>query len=78
VNFGSRATFALAELQVAADGTAQWDMINLTGAEYVATIKDELIAPYDYAIIDASHVPPEYKEEYSIKFSLFLFVMCWD
>jgi putative spermidine/putrescine transport system substrate-binding protein len=78
VNFGSGASLALAKLQVAAGGAAQWDIINLTGAEYVAAVKDRLIVPYDYGIIDASHVPPEYKEAYGIKFALFLFVMCWD
>jgi len=53
-------------------------MINLTGGEYVEAVKQKLIVPYDYSVIDASHVPPEYKEEYGIKFSLYLFVMCWD
>jgi putative spermidine/putrescine transport system substrate-binding protein len=78
VNFGSGASLALAKLQTASGGPAQWDMINLTGSEYVAAIRDKLIVPYDYSIIDTSHVPPEYKEEYGIKFSLYLFVMCWD
>lgn len=78
VNFGSGASLALARLQTMSGGAAQWDVINLTGGEYVAAVKDKLIVPYDYHIIDASHVPPEYKEEYGIKFSLFLFVMCWN
>jgi len=78
VNFGSGASLALAKLQTMTGGAAQWDIINLTGAEYVAAVRDKLIVPYDYGIIDASHVPPEYKEEYGIKFALFLFVMCWD
>jgi putative spermidine/putrescine transport system substrate-binding protein len=78
VNFGSGASLALAKLQVAAGGPAQWDIVNLTGAEYVEAIKDKLIVPYDYSIIDASHVPPQYKQDYGIKFALFLFVMCWD
>jgi putative spermidine/putrescine transport system substrate-binding protein len=78
VNFGAGASLALAKLQTASGGAAQWDMINLTGSEYVAAIKDKLIVPYDYSIIDASHVPQEYREDYGIKFALFLFVMCWD
>jgi putative spermidine/putrescine transport system substrate-binding protein len=78
VNFGSGASLALAKLQTASGGAAQWDMINLTGSEYVEAVKQKLIVPYDYSVIDASHVPPEYKEEYGIKFSLYLFVMCWD
>jgi putative spermidine/putrescine transport system substrate-binding protein len=78
VNFGAGASLALAKLQTTSGGAAQWDIVNLTGSEYFAAIKDKLIVPYDYSIIDTSHVPPEYKLEYGIKFSLFLFVMCWD
>ena len=78
VNFGSGASLALAKLQTVSGGAAQWDLINLTGAEYVAAIKEKLIVPYDYSVIDTTHVPPEYKQEYGIKFSLYLFVMCWD
>ena len=78
VNFGSGASLALAKLQTMSGSAAQWDMINLTGGEYVEAVKQKLIVPYDYSVIDASHVPPEYKEEYGIKFSLYLFVMCWD
>lgn len=78
VNFGSGASLALAKLQTTSGGAAQWDMINLTGGEYVSAVKDKLIVPYDYSIINASHVPPQYKESHGIKFSLYLFVMCWD
>ncbi len=78
VNFGSGASLALAKLQTTSGGPAQWDIINLTGSEYYAAVKEKLIVPYDYSIIDAAHVPPEYKQDYGIKFSLFLFVMCWD
>lgn len=78
VNFGSGASLALAKLQTLSGGPAQWDMISLTGSEYVEAIKDKLIVPYDYSIIDTTNVPPEYKEEYGIKYSLYLFVMCWN
>jgi putative spermidine/putrescine transport system substrate-binding protein len=78
VNFGSGASLALAKLQTTSGGPAQWDLINLTGGEYVTAVKEKLIVPYDYSIINTTHVPPEYKQEYGIKFSLYLFVMCWD
>ena len=61
VNFGSGASLALAKLQTMSGSAAQWDMINLTGGEYVEAVKQKLIVPYDYSVIDASHVPPEYK-----------------
>jgi putative spermidine/putrescine transport system substrate-binding protein len=78
VNFGSGASLALAKLQTVSGGPAQWDLINLTGAEYFVAIKEKLIVPYDYSIIETTNVPPQYKQEYGIKFSLYLFVMCWD
>jgi len=78
VNFGSGASLALAKLQTASGSAAQWDMINLTGGEYVAAVKDKLVVPYDYKIIDTTQVPTQYKEEYGIKYSLYLFVMSWD
>src|SRR5580692_5274480 len=61
VNFGGNASLALAKLQTTSGTAAQWDLINLTGAEYLAAIDENIIAPYDYSIVDASHIPPEYK-----------------
>ena len=78
VNFGANASLALAKLQVASGSPAQWDIVVLTGAEYLTAIEQNLILPYDYSIIDATHVPPEYKQSHGIKLSLYLFAMSWD
>jgi putative spermidine/putrescine transport system substrate-binding protein len=78
VNFGANASLALAKLQVASGSPAQWDLVVLTGAEYLTAIDQNLILPYDYGIIDASHVPPQYKGTHGIKLSLYLFAMSWD
>ena len=78
VNFGANASLALAKLQVASGSPAQWDIIVLTGAEYIAAIEQNLIEPYDYSIIDSSHIPPEYKGTHGVKLSLYLFSMMWD
>ena len=78
VNWGANASLALAKLQTATGGPAQWDIIVLTGAEYVAAIEQNLIAPYDYSIIESDHIPPEYKGSHGVKLSLYLFSMCWD
>jgi putative spermidine/putrescine transport system substrate-binding protein len=77
VNFGSGTSLALAKLQ-ASTRPAQWDIINLTGAEQQLAIRDQLAVPYDYGIIDASHMPPEYREIYGVKYSVFMFAMAWD
>src|SRR5271163_1574920 len=78
VNFGGNASLALAKLQTTSGTSAQWDLINLTGAEYLAAIDENIIVPYDYSIVDASHIEPEFKGTHGIKFSLYLFGMGYD
>jgi putative spermidine/putrescine transport system substrate-binding protein len=78
VNVGSNASFALAKLQNQSGGPAQWDLISLSGAEYIEAINQKVIVPYDYSIIDPTNIVPEYKHTHGVKFSLFLFVMAWD
>jgi len=77
VNFGSGTSLALAKLQ-ASTNPAQWDIVNLSGAEEQLAIRDKLVVPYDYGIVDSSHMPPEYKETYGVKYSAFMFAMAWD
>jgi putative spermidine/putrescine transport system substrate-binding protein len=78
VNFGSNAGLALAKLQVAAGAPSQWDITELTGSEYVEAIKQNLILPFDYSIVNASNFVPGYKESHGVKFSSYMFVMAWD
>ena len=53
VNFGSGASLALAKLQSMSGSASQWDIIELTGGEYVEAVKQNLIVPFDYIVIDA-------------------------
>jgi putative spermidine/putrescine transport system substrate-binding protein len=78
VNFGSNASLALAKLQTTSGTAAQWDLINLTGAEYLTAIDEDIIVPYDYSIVGASQVPPEFRGTHGIKFALYLFGMAYD
>lgn len=78
VNFGSNASLALAKLQVAAGSPSQWDITELTGSEYVEAIKQNLILPFDYSIVNASNLVPGYKESHGVKFSSYMFAMAWD
>ncbi|HUA54868.1 MAG TPA: extracellular solute-binding protein [Candidatus Sulfotelmatobacter sp.] len=77
VNFGSGTSLALAKLQ-ASTNPAQWDIINLSGAEEQLAIRDKLIVPYDYSIVDSSRMPTGYREPYGVKYSAFMFAMAWD
>jgi putative spermidine/putrescine transport system substrate-binding protein len=78
VNIGPSSSLALAKLQNASGSPAQWDIVGLTGAEYLEAVEQKLIVPYDYSIIDPTYIPPEYRGSHGVKFSLFLFVMAWD
>jgi putative spermidine/putrescine transport system substrate-binding protein len=78
VNIGSGASLALVKLQNSSGTPAQWDICSLSGAEYFEAIAQNLIVPYDYSIVDATNIVPEYKHSHGVKFSLFLFVMAWD
>jgi putative spermidine/putrescine transport system substrate-binding protein len=78
VNFGSNASLALAKLQVAAGAPSQWDITELTGSEYVEAIKQDLILPFDYSIVDGSKLVEGYKESHGVKFSSYMFAMAWD
>jgi putative spermidine/putrescine transport system substrate-binding protein len=78
VNFGSNASMALAKLQVAAGAPSQWDITELTGSEYVEAIKQNLILPFDYSIVNADNLVPGYKESHGVKFSSYMFAMAWD
>ena len=77
VNMGANASLALTKLQ-AETSPAQWDIIDITGSEYEIAVRQNLLLPYDYSIIDTTHVPAEYKQPYGIKYVLFGFVMAWD
>ncbi len=78
VNIGSGASLALAKLQNSSGTAAQWDIISLSGPEYLEAIEQKLIVPYDYSIIESKNIPPTYKMPYGVPFSLYLYVMAWD
>src|SRR5439155_2365809 len=64
VNIGPNASLALAKLQNSSGTPSQWDIVSLSGAEYFEAIAQKLIAPYDYSIIDATNIVPEYKHSH--------------
>ncbi|MBV9826581.1 MAG: extracellular solute-binding protein [Alphaproteobacteria bacterium] len=78
VLLGSNASLALAKLQVVSGQRAQWDIVELTGAEYETAIREKITVPLDYSVVDASAIPPEYKGSHGVKFVLYLNVMAWD
>jgi putative spermidine/putrescine transport system substrate-binding protein len=78
VNLGANASLALAKLQNASGGAAQWDIVELNGSEYELAVRDNLLLPYDYGVVDPTNIAPEYKRPYGVKVALFLWVMAWD
>jgi putative spermidine/putrescine transport system substrate-binding protein len=78
VNLGAGASLALAKLQASSSGAAQWDIVELTGAEYQLAVRTNLLMPLDYSAMDVTHVPAEYRPAYGLKYIFFIFVMAWD
>ncbi|WP_187829997.1 extracellular solute-binding protein [Siccirubricoccus phaeus] len=79
VNFGTNASLALARLQASSGGPAQWDIIVMSGSEYASAVEQNLLAPYDYAVVDPhGRIPAAYRQSHGVKLSLYLFSMCWD
>jgi putative spermidine/putrescine transport system substrate-binding protein len=78
VNWGSNASLALAKLQATSGAPAQWDIVVLTGAEYISAVEQKLISPWDYTQFADANIPLEYQQSHGVKFSLYLFVMAWD
>lgn len=78
VNFGANASLTLAELQITSGSAAQWDIVVLTGAEYVTALNKNLLEPYDYKIVDATYAPPEYRGSHGIKITNYLFGIAYD
>ncbi len=77
VKLGENTSLAPLKLQVQS-GNVQWDIAELTGSEYEVAVKEDLLEPFDYGIIDTAGVPAYAKQEFGIKYALFLFVMAWD
>ncbi len=77
VKLGENTSLAPLKLQVQS-GNVQWDIAELTGSEYEVAVKENLLEPFDYGVIDTSGVPSYAKKEFGIKYALFLFVMAWD
>lgn len=77
VNVGSGASLALAKLQIAS-GTAQWDIVELTGNEYMLAVEQDLLLPLDYDVIDTSNTPDEFKERHGIVYFLSMGLMVYD
>jgi putative spermidine/putrescine transport system substrate-binding protein len=65
------------KLQVTS-GNVEWDLPELSGAEFQTAKAQDLVEPYDYDEVDASKVPEDAKDDYGIRISLFMFVMAWD
>jgi putative spermidine/putrescine transport system substrate-binding protein len=77
VNLGEGASLSQLKLQVQA-GKVQWDIVELTAPEYEIAVKENLLEPLDYNVINAEAMPEFARKEFGIKFVLFLFGMGWD
>lgn len=77
VSLGENTGLAPLKLQVES-GNVQWDLAELNGPEYEVAVRQELLEPYNYSLVDTSQVPDFAVREFGIKYALYLFVMGWD
>ena len=78
VNLGVNASLALAKLQVMNPGGADWDIVDLTGAEFDIAVKQDMLLPLDRKQVDVSKIFPEYVSQYGFGYALYVWVMGWD
>ena len=78
VNLGVNASLALAKLQVMNPSGADWDIVDLTGAEYNIAVKQNMLLPMDRKVVDVSKIYPEYVGSHGYGYALYVWVMGWD
>jgi putative spermidine/putrescine transport system substrate-binding protein len=78
VNLGSGASLALAKLQVLNPAGAEWDIIDLTNAEYITAVKNDMLLPLDRNLVDTSELLPSYVGTHGFCYVTFVWVMAWN
>ncbi|MGH7225495.1 MAG: ABC transporter substrate-binding protein, partial [Gemmataceae bacterium] len=78
VVLGAGASLALLKLQVQSGRPAQWDIVELTGTEYELAVREKLLIPLDYSVMDVANVRAIDRPPYGINYALFTFVMAWN
>ena len=78
VRFVSNTSLAGLKRQVAA-GAVQWDIAELSGADYQIGVKQDVgMEPLDFSIIDKTNIPSYAVGDYGIQYAYFTQVMGWD
>lgn len=78
VRLASNTSLAGLKQQVASR-SIQWDIAELTGAEYELALSQGIeLEKMDFDIIDASNIPSFAKQDHGIKYAFFMQVMAWD
>lgn len=77
VNLGVNANLALARLQTMNANGADWDIVDLTAAEYTVAVRENMLLPIA-GHVDTSGVYPDYVKSHGFFYGLFVYVMGWD
>ncbi len=78
VNLGTNASLSLAKLQVMNAGGAEWDIVDLTDAEYPVAVSQNILQPMDAKRVDTSKIFPEYVKSHGFGYALYVWVIGWD
>jgi putative spermidine/putrescine transport system substrate-binding protein len=75
VNMGTGAGLALAKLQTLNPAGAEWDIVDLTNAEYTSAVREDLIASMDKSAVDTSKLLPDYIKDKGFTFVTYVWVI---
>lgn len=78
VQLAAGADLSRLRLQVES-GDVQWDIVDLTGAQFHMASRDGLLERYDYDVVDTSKVPDSIEVfDHGLRYASYLFLMAWD
>lgn len=77
VNLGVNASLSMAKLQAMNPSGAEWDIVDLTFAEYEIAMRENLLQPLGNRV-DTRKIFPEFVKSHGFGYALFVWVMGWD
>jgi len=78
VNSGVGTGLAVAKLQTMNSGGAEWDIVDLTNAEYTSAVRQDLILPMDAKKVDTSKLLPKYVMSHGFTYVTYVWVMGYN
>lgn len=78
VNLGVNASLAMAKLQTMNPAGAEWDIVDLTTAEYNIAVRENMLSPLEGNNVDTTQLLPEYVQSHGFGYATFVWVLGWN